>query len=85
MPILIERLLPKLSAWRQFGMYVGTVVLSWIVRSILYIIFGSGLQYVLHDAETQLVGFMISVEQIMLGAITFGVLTVLKRRHVVPT
>ena len=80
MPILVEWLCPKISGGRKYGVYVATVFLAEVVRCLLYVIFGHGLQYLLHDGETQLVYIVIIMDQLLLGGMTLGVLTWIKRR-----
>ena len=80
-PILIDRLFPSLSFGRRIGVYAGTVIVAEVVRKFLYVLYGRGLDYLLHDGETQLVGLALIAEQLLFGTIVMGVLTLLKRRR----
>lgn len=82
-PILVTRLFPDLSFGRRIGIYAGTVMVAEVVRNVLYVLYGQGLDYLLHDGETQLVGLALIAEQLLFGTIVMGVLTLLKRRRTV--
>lgn len=80
--VLIARLFPNLSFGRKTGFYAGTVVVAEIVRNFLYVFFGQGLDYLLHDGETQLVGLALIAEQLIFGTIVTGGLTLIRRRRI---
>ena len=75
MPVLIEWLCYRMTGGRKYGVYVATVFLSEVMRCLLYVVFGHGLQYLLHDGETQVVYIAIITDQLLLGGMTLGVLT----------
>ena len=56
-----------------------TIMASVIIRNILYIGFGQGLEYLLHDGVTQLVVFLLLVEQLILGVFIIGITTLRSR------
>lgn len=84
-PVLIAVLIHYLLAGKSFGhkvsIYAVTVVVSEIVRNLLYVCFGHGLDYLLHDGETQLATVALFAEQLFLGVIIIGILTLLGRRR----
>ena len=79
-PVFIAWLCPGMSGGRRYGIYVVMVFLSEAIRGLLYVGFGHGLQYLLHDGETQLIYMVIMVEQLLLGGMTIWVLAWLNRR-----
>jgi hypothetical protein len=78
-PVLIAVLIHCLFAGKSFGKKAGiysiTVVLTTIVRNLLYVCYGQGLEYLLHDGETQLAVAALFAEQVFLGVIILGILT----------
>lgn len=84
-PILIAVVIHYLFAGKSFGQKAGiyalAVVVTEIVRNLLYVCCGQGLDYLLHDGETQLVVMALFVEQLFLGVIIIGILTWLDRRQ----
>ena len=84
-PVLIAVVIHYLFARESFGqkacIYAMTVVVTEVVRNFLYVCCGQGLDYLLHDGETQLVAVALFVEQLFLGVIIIGILTLLGRRR----
>ena len=84
-PVLIAVVVHYLFADKSFsqkaGTYAITVVVTEIVRNLLYVCCGQGLEYLLHDGETQLVAIALFVEQLFLGIIIIGSLTLADRRR----
>lgn len=79
--IVIHFLLTGKSFGQKAGIYAMTTVATAIIRNLLYIGFGQGLDYLLHDGETQLVAIALLVEQLFLGAVIIGILTLSGRRR----
>ena len=84
-PILIVVAINYLFADKSFrqkaGIYAMTVVVTEITRNLLYVSFGQGLDYLLHDGETQLVAIALFVEQLFLGVVIIGIATLLGARR----
>ena len=84
-PVLIAVLIHFLFAGKSFGqkagIYAVTVVITNITRNLSYICCGHGLDYLLHDGETQLAAMALFAEQLILGTITIGIVTVFGRRR----
>ena len=84
-PVLIAVVTHYLFSGKSFGqkarIYAITVVVTVIIRNLLYICCGHGLDYLLHDGETQLVAAALFVEQLFLGIIIIGSLTLADRRR----
>lgn len=82
-PILVVCLFPKMSFGLIVGTYAVIVLITTGIRNFLYVLYGNGLNYLLHDSETQLVVIVLAVEQLILGIITIGILTLLRRRRAI--
>ena len=84
-PALIAVLIHFLFAGQSFGQKAGIyaimVVVTVITRNLLYICCGHGLDYLLHDGETQLVAIALFAEQLVLGFIIIGILALFGRRR----
>lgn len=78
-PTLIICLFPNLPSTRKYGIYLETVFILETVRNLFYIVYGCGLEYLLHDGETQLVSMMLITEQLVLGAVTTWLLPLARR------
>ncbi|HSR87499.1 MAG TPA: hypothetical protein VLL07_00980, partial [Pontiella sp.] len=82
-PVLITLLILYLFAGKSFsqkaGIYAAAIVITEIVRSLLYIRFGQGLNYLLHDQETQMVALVLLIEQFVLGVIIISIVTLRAR------
>ena len=74
-------LFAKEAFTKKAGIFALTIVTSAIIRNLLYITFGQGLDYLLHDGETQLVVLALLIEQLVIGSAILGTLTLLGRRH----
>jgi len=79
--VVIHYLFADKSFSQKAGIYAITVVVTEIVRNLLYACCGQGLDYLLHDGETQLVAAALLVEQLFLGIIIIGSLTLADRRR----
>lgn len=79
MPVLIIYFFPHLQSTQKYGVYLATVLVLELVRNLFYIVYGCGLEYLLHDVETQLVSMMLIIEQLVLGAVATWFLALLKR------
>lgn len=79
--LLIHFLFTGKSFGQKAGIYAITVVITDITRNLFYVCCGQGLDYLLHDGETQLVVMALFVEQLFLGVIIIGILTLLGRRR----
>lgn len=84
-PLLIAVATYYLFTRESFGQKAGicalTVVATVIIRNLLYISFGQGLDYLLHDGETQLAAIILLVEQLFLSVAVLAVLTWSGRRR----
>lgn len=84
-PALLAVVIHYLFAEKTFGhkavIYAMTIMTTVIIRNLLYIGFGQGLDYLLHDSETQLIAIALLVEQLVFGSMILGTLTLLARRR----
>lgn len=84
-PFLIAVVIHYLFADNSLGhkavIYAMTIMTTVIIRNLLYIGFGQGLDYLLHDSETQLIAIALLVEQLLIGSVILGALTLLGRRR----
>ena len=81
MAMAAHYLFAKESFGIKTGVYAMTIVATVIIRNLLYIGFGQGLDYLLHDGETQLIAIALLVEQLVIGTTILGTLTLLGRRR----
>ena len=79
--VVIHYLFADTSFGQKAGIYAITVVVTTIIRNLLYVCCGNGLDYLLHDGETQLAVMALLAEQVFLGVIIIGMLTWLGRRR----
>ena len=79
--MVIHFLFSRASFGQKAGIYAMTTVATAVIRNLLYIGFGQGLDYLLHDGETQLVAIALLVEQLVFGTVILGALKLLGRRH----
>ncbi len=67
-----------LFRWK-IAVYTMTVIVTEGIRAFCYILLRHGLDYLLRDGETQIISAALIIEQLLLGIITIGILTTLKR------
>lgn len=79
--VVIHCLFTRKSVGHRIRIYAVTVILTELVRNLLYVCCGQGFDYLLHDGETQLIAIALIVEQLFLGTIVIGILTLLSRRR----
>jgi len=82
-PILMSTLVcwfyeDLLFRWK-ITVYVMTVIVAESIRAFFYIIIGEGFYYLLRDGETQLISTVLILEQLLLGVIIIGILTILRK------
>jgi hypothetical protein len=77
--VVTHFLFTRESFGKKTGIYVMTIMASVIMRNILYIGFGQGLDYLLHDGVTQLVAFVLLMEQLVLGIAIIGIASLRSR------
>lgn len=81
MAVLIHYLFAGNSFGQKAGIYTIAIVVTELVRNLLYVFFGQGLDYLLHDGETQLAAIALVAEQLFLGVVILGILTFFGRRR----
>jgi hypothetical protein len=79
--VVIHCLFTRKSVGQRISIYAVMVIITELVRNLLYACCGQGLDYLLHDGETQLIAIALIVEQLLLGTIVIGILTLLSRRR----
>ena len=79
MPVLICLFYSNLLFRWKIAVYTMTVIVPERIRAFCYILLRHGLDYLLRDGETQIISAALIIEQLLLGIITIGILTTLKR------
>jgi hypothetical protein len=67
--LLVCRAFPGQTFRQKLAIYVFAVVIAEIIRNLLYIYYAQGMDYLLHDAETQMAVIALIAGQLLLGSV----------------